>query len=47
MIFCDPYREDRSTRDDPVHASLDHLSAKREGEIQEREKDHGKKGELR
>jgi hypothetical protein len=48
MIFCDPYPEDGSARDDPVYACRDHLSEKREKEIQEREKDHGwKKGELR
>jgi DNA (cytosine-5)-methyltransferase 1 len=48
MIFRDPYREDGSARDDPVPACRDHLSAKREKEIQEREKDRGwKKGELR
>jgi hypothetical protein len=43
MIFCDPYREDGSKRDDDhyVHACRDHLSAKREEEIQEREKDLG------
>ena len=48
MIFCDPYREDGSTRDDPVHACRDHLSPKREEEIQSREKDRGgRRGELR
>jgi hypothetical protein len=47
MIFCDPYREDGSKRDDFVHACRDHLSEKREKEIQEREKDHWNKGELR
>ena len=48
MIFCDPYWEDGSKRDDPVPACRDHLSPKREKEIQEREKDRGwKKGELR
>jgi hypothetical protein len=41
MIFCDPYREDGSARDDPVHACRDHLSPKREEEIQAREKDRG------
>ena len=41
MIFCDPYREYRSARDEPVRACRDHLSAKREQEIQEREKDRG------
>jgi hypothetical protein len=47
MIFCDPYREDGSKRDDPVPACRDHLSPKREEEIQRREKDLGwKKGEL-
>ena len=47
MIFCDPYREDGSARDEPVRACRDHLSAKREEEIQRREKDHWRKGELR
>lgn len=48
MIFCDPYWEDGSKRDDFVHACRDHLSLKREEEIQRREKDLGwKKGELR
>ena len=50
MIFCDPYRDDGSKRKDPnfVHACRDHLSPKREEEIQRREKDLGwKKGELR
>jgi hypothetical protein len=50
MIFCDPYREDDSKRKDPdfVHACRDHLSPKREEEIQRREKDLGwKSGELR
>jgi hypothetical protein len=48
MIFCDPYQEDGSARDDRVYACRDHLSAKREKEIQEWEKDRGwKKGELR
>jgi hypothetical protein len=50
MIFCDPYWEDGSTRKDPdfVPACRDHLSPKREDEIQRREKDLGwKKGELR
>jgi hypothetical protein len=48
MIFCDPYREDGSKRDDPVRACRDHLSPKRAEEIQERERDRGwKKGELR
>jgi hypothetical protein len=50
MIFCDTYREDGSKRDDDdiVYACRDHLSAKREEEIQRREKDHSwKKGELR
>ena len=50
MIFCDPYRDDGSKRKDPnfVHACRDHLSPKREEEIQQREKDLGwKKGELR
>jgi hypothetical protein len=45
IIFCDPYREDGSKRKDPVR---DHLSPKREEEIQRRELDRGwKKGELR
>jgi hypothetical protein len=54
MIFWDPYREDGSIRKDDsgqdvfVYACRDHLSPKREKEIQEREKDRGrKKGELR
>jgi len=54
MIFCDRYREDGSIRKDDsgqdvfVYACRDHLSEKREKEIQEREKDHGwKTGELR
>jgi hypothetical protein len=54
MIFCDPYREDGSVRRDAddqvvfVHACRDHLSPKREEEIQRRELDRGwKKGELR
>jgi hypothetical protein len=48
MIFCDPYREDGSARDDRVYVCRDHLSPKREEEIQEREKERGwKKGELR
>ena len=47
MIFCDPYREDGSARDEPVRACHAHLSARREEEIQEREKDRGwKSGEL-
>ena len=40
-IFYDPYREDGSARDEPVRARRDHLSAKREKEIQEREEDRG------
>jgi hypothetical protein len=36
MIFRDPYLEDGSKRDDFVHACRDHLSEKREKEIQER-----------
>jgi hypothetical protein len=48
MIFRDPDREDGSKRDDPVPACRDHLSLKREEEIQRREKDlRWKKGELR
>jgi hypothetical protein len=54
MIFHDRYREDGSIRKDDsgqdvfVYACRDHLSAKREKEIQEREMDLGwKKGELR
>ncbi len=54
MIFRDRYREDGSIRKDDsgqdvfVYACRDHLSAKGEREIQEREKDRGwKKGELR
>ena len=48
MIFRDPYREDGSKRNDPVPACRDHLSPKREEEIQRREKDLGwKKRELR
>ena len=48
MIFRDPYREDGSVRDDPVPACRDHLSPKREEEIQRPELDRGwKKGELR
>jgi hypothetical protein len=53
MIFCDPCWEDGSKRKDDhgrdvfVYACRDHLSAKREKEIQEREKDHWKKGGLR
>jgi hypothetical protein len=54
MNFCDRYREEGSIRKDGndrdvfVYACRDHLSAKREKEIQEREKDRGrKKGELR
>ena len=54
MIFRDRYREDGSIRKDGsgqdvfVRACRDHLSPKREEEIQRREKDHGwKKGELR
>jgi hypothetical protein len=54
MIFRDRYREDGSIRKDDsgqdvfVYACRDHLSEKREKEIQEREKDHGwKTGELR
>jgi hypothetical protein len=47
MLFRDPYQEDGSARDDPLRACRDHVSPKRENEIQEREKDHWKKGELR
>jgi hypothetical protein len=47
MIFQDRYRGDGSKRDDIVYACRDHLSPKREEEIQEREKNHWKKGELR
>ncbi len=54
MIFRDRYREDGSIRKDSsgqdvfVPACRDHLSLKREEEIQKREKDHGwKEGELR
>jgi hypothetical protein len=47
IIFCDPYLEDGSVRDVPGHACRDHLSAKREEEIQRQEKGHWKKGELR
>ena len=54
MIFRDRYREDGSNRKDDsgqeifVYACRDHLSAKREEEIQKRETDRGwKKGELR
>jgi hypothetical protein len=47
IIFRDPYLEDGSARDDCVYACRDHLSARREGEIQTREKDHWKKGGLR
>jgi hypothetical protein len=50
LIFHDTYREDGSKRKDPdfVCACRDHLSAKREEEIQRREKDRcWKKGELR
>ena len=54
MIFRDRYREDGSVRKDEngqdvfVYACRDHLSPKREEEIQSLEKDHGwKKGELR
>ena len=50
MIFSDPYREDGSERKDPdfVYACRDHVSPKREEEIQRREKNRGwKKGELR
>jgi hypothetical protein len=43
-----PQCEDGSARDEPVRACRDHLSAKREEEIQRREKDRGwEKGELR
>ena len=47
MIFRDRYREDGSIRKDDrgqdafVHACRDHLSARREEETQEREKDRG------
>jgi hypothetical protein len=49
MIFHDFYFADGTKRRDPdfVRACRDHLSPKREKEIQEREKDHWKKGELR
>jgi hypothetical protein len=38
MIFRDHYREDDSKRDNPVPACREHLSAKQEKEIQERER---------
>jgi hypothetical protein len=47
MIFRDPYWEDSSVRRDAndqvvfVHACRDHLSRKREEEIQKRQKDRG------
>jgi hypothetical protein len=50
MIFRDPYREDGSKRKDPdfVYACPDHLSPKREEEIQKRETERGwSRGELR
>lgn len=53
MIFRDRYLEDGSIRKDEsgqnvfVYACRDHLSEKREEEIQTREKDHWRKGELR
>ena len=47
IIFRDPYREDGSARDDSVYACRDCLSARREEEIQQREKNHWKKGGLR
>jgi hypothetical protein len=45
--FYDPCRKDGNDRDVFVYACRDHLSAKREEEIQRQEKDHWKKGELR
>ena len=54
MIFRDPYKEDGNIRKDAnnqvvfVHACRDHLSPRREKEIQERERERGwNKGELR
>lgn len=47
IIFHDLYREGGGARDDTVYACRDHLSAKREEEIQTREKGHWKKGGLR
>jgi hypothetical protein len=47
IIFHDPYREDGSARGDSVYACRDHLSARREEEIQRRERDHWGKGGLR
>jgi hypothetical protein len=52
-MFCDRYWEDGSVRRDAndqvvfVYACRDHLSSKGEKEIQELERDHWKKGELR
>jgi hypothetical protein len=47
IIFHDPRREGGGARDDFVYACCDHLSARREEEIQTREKGHWKKGGLR
>jgi hypothetical protein len=47
-IFIDPCEVDGSLRDIPVYACRDHLSPKREAEIQKWEKDNWwQKGELR
>jgi hypothetical protein len=46
-IFIDRYQEDGRARDEPVYACRDHLSAKREEEIQRREKGHWRPGGLR
>ena len=47
-IFIDPYEVDGSLRDVPVYTCRDHLSPKREAEIQKWEKDcWWQKGELR
>jgi len=42
-----PYGQSRAAPNGFVYACREHLSATREGEIQEREKDHWPKGGLR
>jgi hypothetical protein len=47
IIFHDPYGQSRAAPNGFVYACREHLSATREGEIQERKKDHWPKGGLR